>query len=85
MGYDHDLMADWDVYQIAYAIRFQRLYEMKDENIRTLRHRDIDDRFVPCEGLHFTLVLPDRVCGDLNPTTDLYSVVPLLLGRESAR
>jgi hypothetical protein len=82
VGYDHDIMSEWDVYQNAYSFRFQRLYDMRDSLIRVLRHQDVDAQFVPHDSVRFTLVLPERVRGDLNPTTDLFAAVPFLLGRE---
>lgn len=79
--YRHAEMHSWAVYQDAWQHRFLRIYDMTDPNIGVLRHADIAAHaHVDGGSVTFTIELPDKITGDLNPETDCFAFAKRLLG-----
>jgi hypothetical protein len=70
-GYDHDSMAQWGVYRLLFVHHFFRIYDMNDPAVAVLRRSDVVDRFVLPESVNFSVQLPERITGDVNPRTDI--------------
>ncbi|SOY39714.1 conserved hypothetical protein [Cupriavidus taiwanensis] len=69
-GYDHRTDSTSKAYSTRYKSTFTpRLYEMADEQMLILRHRDVDGRFVRPGSLQYTLDLPSMING-INPAAN---------------
>lgn len=81
LGYCHDEMHHWAAYSGQWQHGFTRIYDMNDESIQVVRRRDIQGKgHVVLESVSFSVDLPDRVTGELNPQNDLFLLAHKLLG-----
>ena len=79
-GYVHDEMKNWTAYKSIWQHGFLRVYDMNDDAVQVLRRRDVKRRgHVVFESVRFTVDLPDRVTGELNPQNDLFELAKKLL------
>jgi hypothetical protein len=75
LGYVHDVMRAWPVYQAAYVMSFvPRLYDMSDPSVRVVRRSDLVGTFVVPERIEYQVRLPPRITA-LNPREDWQDVV----------
>ena len=79
-GYVHDEMQNWAAYRSGWQHGFLRAYDMSDDAVQVLRRSDLRRRgHVVFESVRFTIDLPDRVTGELNPQNDLFALAKKLL------
>jgi len=79
-GYVHDEMQSWSTYKSVWQHGFLRVYDMNDDAVQVLRRSDVKRRgYVVFESVRFTIDLPDRVTGELNPRNDLFVLAKQLL------
>jgi hypothetical protein len=72
-GYVHDEMRNWSAYQSSWQHSFLRIYDMNDEAVQVLRRTDIKRRnHVIFDSVRFSVDLPERVSGEVNPQNDLF-------------
>lgn len=74
VGYDHESMRDWAVYQGRYAISFARLYSTDDPAMRLLSSELIEQTFAIPTSVSFELLLPDQV-SMFNPANNWQAVI----------
>lgn len=80
-GYDHRTMSNDAVFTRPFVVSFVRAYDMTDENISVLRRADVVVRqHVDAASLNYTVDLPTRVSGDLNPVEGLNQAAAAILG-----
>lgn len=80
-GYDHRTMSNDAVFTRPFAVTFVRAYDMTNENISVLRRADVVVRqHVDAASLNYTVDLPTRVSGDLNPVVGLSQAAAAILG-----
>jgi hypothetical protein len=78
--YAHEEMRNWSTYRTPWSHGFVRIYDMSDMAVQVLRRDDVKRRgHVVLESVNFEVDLPDRISGDLNPETDLFSLARRLL------
>jgi hypothetical protein len=79
-GYDHDTMSSLPAYSRAFCHRFERIYDMNDNEVLVLRrqHLDLCDA-VQEETVQFEVDLPDQIMGDINPETSLHEFAQKIL------
>ncbi len=71
-GYDHRTMRGDPSFNRSFTVVFVRAYNMLDQNIAVLRQQDAEAHpHVDPSSLRYTIRLPDRVSGDLNPIVGL--------------
>lgn len=79
-GYIHDEMQTWSAYQSKWQHGFLRVYDMNDEAIQVLRRSDIKQRcHVVFDAVRFSIDLPERISGELNPQNDLFALAKRLV------
>jgi hypothetical protein len=79
-GYEHDEMQNWAAYKAGWQHGFLRVYDMNDSAVQVLRRSDVRRRgHVVFESVRFTIDLPERVSGELNPQNDLFALAKELL------
>ena len=79
-GYDHRTMRNDPTFKRSFATIFVRAYNMLDENIAVLRQDDVADHLhVDPSSVRYTIRLPDRVSGDLNPIVGLNQAAQAVL------
>lgn len=72
-GYVHNEMHKWPIYQNNWQHGFLRIYDMNDEAVQILKRRDVQRRaHVVFDSVKFSIDLPDRITGELNPQNDLF-------------
>jgi hypothetical protein len=70
-GYDHDEMRSWAAYETPWVRRFERVYDMNDDEVEVLRRADVEQRpLVSAETVRFVIELPDTL-GEDNPRSDV--------------
>jgi hypothetical protein len=80
-GYNHTTMAQDPAVLRPIEVLFVRGYNMADPNVSVLRRADIvRHQHVDLGSLKYTVDLPGKVSGDLNPATGLQQVAKLILG-----
>lgn len=78
-GYDHRTESTSKAYSTRYRSTFTpRLYEMEDEQMLILRHKDVDGRFVRPNSVQYTLELPNLING-MNPAANWKHSVTALI------
>lgn len=79
-GYVHDEMNSWIAYKARWQHGFLRVYDMNDDAVQVVRRSDVKRRgHVVFESVRFTVDLPDRVTGELNPQNNLFELANSLL------
>ncbi|NMM12963.1 MAG: PD-(D/E)XK motif protein [Rhodoferax sp.] len=79
-GYIHDEMQTWSQYQSSWQHGFIRVYDMNDEAVQILRRSDIKRRsHVVFDSVRFSVELPERISGELNPQNDLFTLAKKLV------
>ncbi len=79
-GYDHRTMCDDAAFARPFVVTFVRAYDMTDENIAVLRRSDVvAHQHVETGSLNYTIDLPSRVSGDLNPVVGLNQAAAVIL------
>jgi len=79
-GYVHDEMRNWSAYQSSWQHSFFRVYDMNDEAVQVLRRSDIKRRnHVVFDSVRFSVDLPERVSGEINPQNDLFILAKKLV------
>lgn len=79
-GYIHDEMRTWSAYQSSWQHGFLRIYDMNDDAVQVLRRSDIQRRcHVVFDSVKFTVDLPERISGELNPQNDLFMLAKKLV------
>ena len=82
-GYDHEDMAHRAAFTQRWRIAFVRSYDMTDAAILVLRRGDlVPFAMVDAESVEYTLRLPSKVSGDVNPVSGLVAAVDALLLRK---
>lgn len=82
-GYDHADMAHRAAFTQRWRTAFVRSYDMTDPAILLLRRGDlVPFTMVDAESVEYTLRLPSKVSGDVNPVRGLMATVDALLIRE---
>ena len=84
MGYDHELMSEWEVYQRSFSLTFSpRVYDLTDPNVLILRRSMFDEllKHMFPERISFMIKLPDEVPGSYgnNPKVNLNTELVRLL------
>jgi hypothetical protein len=80
-GYDHHTMSASPVYRRRFVTRFCRSYDMTDPLVSVIRADDVSRKaHVEAGSVTFAVNLPDRINGDLNPTTGMRPVAEQILG-----
>ncbi|MCE9619747.1 MAG: PD-(D/E)XK motif protein [Planctomycetes bacterium] len=80
-GYDHLSMRNWPMFAQQWEVRFLRMYDMSDQQIRVMRRPDVADfSHVRTESVRFEIELPESVRGDINPAGDPSEAIVLLIG-----
>lgn len=81
LGYDHATMAANPIYARPFVTRFCRGYDMTDSAVDVLRSDDIlNRRHVESGSVAFTINLPDRITGDVNPVVGVRTIAERILG-----
>jgi hypothetical protein len=80
VGYDHNSMSDLARFNRSFSLSFIRCYDLSDSALKLLRDSDLGafphlDR----NSVSYSVVLPERVNGDLNPISGLHNVASALL------
>lgn len=79
-GYVHDEMRNWSAYQLSWQHSFLRVYDMNDEAVHVLRRSDIKRcNHVVFESVKFSVDLPERISGEVNPQNDLFILAKKLV------
>lgn len=80
-GYDHRTMPHDASFARAFDTTFVRAYDMTDENVSVLRRADVVARqHVNADSLTYTIDLPVRASGDLNPVVGISQAAAAILG-----
>lgn len=75
-GYDHEQMKDRIAFGQRWRTVFTRSYDLGDESVGVLRLSDVVMfPMVESDSLEFTVDLPEKVDGDINPTAGLSASV----------
>lgn len=79
-GYDHSTMAQDAAFTRPIEVNFARGYDLTDPNVSVLRRADVvAHQHVEVASLKYTVDLPVKVSGDLNPTVGLQQIAKLIL------
>lgn len=79
-GYDHLTMRDEPAFSGPFEVNFVRGYDMTDSNISVLRRVDVVGHYhIDAGSLSYTLDLPTKVTGDINPIVGLKQVASAVL------
>lgn len=79
-GYDHQTMSASPVYNRRFVTRFFRAYDMTDPLVNVIGADDVSRKtHVEAGSVTFSVSLPDRVNGDLNPVTGIRAVAERVL------
>ncbi len=79
-GYDHTTMAKDAAFTRPIEVLFVRGYDMTDPNVSVLRRSDVVvHQHVELASLRYTVDLPVKVSGDLNPTVGLQQIAKLIV------
>ncbi len=82
LGYDHAHHSLYPRFTRSFELRFERLYDMTDELVHVLTSKQLDGLdHVEVESVGYTLVLPDRLRGDVNPVSGLHGVATMIARR----
>lgn len=80
-GYDHQTMSHDVSFAMSFETTFVRAYDMTDDNISVLRRVDVmPHQHVDASSLAYTIDLPTRVSGDLNPVVGISQAATAILG-----
>lgn len=80
-GYDHATMSKDATFVRPIEVVFARGYDMTDPNVSVLRRSDVvTHQHVELASLRYTVDLPVKVSGDLNPTVGLQQIAKVILG-----
>jgi hypothetical protein len=80
LGYDHATMANNPTYGRPFVTRFFRGYDMTDPAVDVLRSDDVLCRsHVEAGSVAFSINLPERVTGDVNPVVGVQAVSARIL------
>ncbi|MCX7522589.1 PD-(D/E)XK motif protein [Microbacterium sp. STN6] len=80
-GYDHRTMSHDVSFARSFETNFVRAYDMTDENISVLRRADVTPhQHVNASSLTYSIDLPVRVSGDLNPVLGISQTATAILG-----
>lgn len=72
VGYDHERHREHKRYRRPFHSRFERLYDLTDEQVRLVRRSDVEHaRHVDAESMTFRVRLPKKVRGELNPVSGM--------------
>ena len=68
IGYDHNLMSDWSQFNEKFIFKFERYYDMSDENIKVPRHKNFESMsHLMTKTVKFMIELPNVVVEGENP------------------
>lgn len=82
LGYDHAHHSLYPRFLRPFELRFERLYDMTDEDVHVLTSEHLDGLVhVEVESVAYTVVLPDRLRGDVNPVSGLHAVATTIAKR----
>ncbi|GEA81935.1 PD-(D/E)XK motif protein [Cellulomonas uda] len=82
LGYDHAHHNLYPRFLRPFELRFERLYDLTDEKVHVLTSKHLEGLdHVEVESVGYTIVLPDRLRGDVNPVAGLHAVATTIARR----
>lgn len=85
VGYDHSSMADLARFNRSFSLSFIRCYDLLDSALKLLRSSDLETfPHLLHHSVSYSLVLPERLVGDINPISGLHNVATALLRGKGA-
>ncbi|MGK3648703.1 PD-(D/E)XK motif protein [Pseudarthrobacter enclensis] len=84
-GYDHRTMSEDPSFSRSFATAFVRAYDMIDPNVSVLRREDVlRFQHVDARSVTYSIDLPARVSGSINPVVGLNQAARAILGLTGA-
>ena len=76
IGYNHNVMKNWTQFQDVFSINFERYYNMRDPNIKTLRFNNLIGMDAVIEKtIKYTIKLEPVIQGSINNPMDIPRLV----------
>ena len=83
IGYNHNVMKNWTQFQDVFSINFERHYNMRDPNIKTLRFNNLTGMNAVIEKtIKYTIKLDPVIQGSINNPMDISGLVTDLFSND---
>jgi hypothetical protein len=83
IGYNHNVMKNWTQFQDVFSINFERHYNMRDPNIKTLRFNNLIGMNAVIEKtIKYTIKLDSVIQGSINNPMDISGLVTDLFSND---